>query len=334
MIDLWQQIWRPAETLPYMQLLIQGTWRVCERNQTGEGVTAVKAKKYITFWPNLCYSPDMTPCAKSRLTFVLILRLWCSCFLNTHVESHQNLNICFHVYRWGAYVCYGLLIYTEVINWSSIWSVYSTRSQWFCLVLRISPLCECLFFSEVWNWYLAPLMSVLYPAWTADIYNGPASVLFFLLSVLCRKYCLILSWCRPPVCVCRAAWGRGVQLWSEGEEIWGTPAPKGPAVWLHVNKDTAVFLFGASDRMSAWFGRRSPFGLVLESAAKIWQWRNRYNFILQQERSRSFLRGWIIESRLLEPFGEFKWRFAAVETPGSSSVVIWNNCVGSTQISI
>lgn len=86
---------------------------------------------------------------------------------------------------------------------------------------------------------------------------------------------------------------------------------------------TKTFLFGASDRMlprfSAWFSSRISF--------KMWQWRNRYNFILQQERRRSFLRGWIIESRLLEPFGESKWRFAAVETPGSSSVVIWNNSV-------
>lgn len=188
----------------------------------------------------------------------------------------------------------------------------------------ISHLCESLFFSEVWNWYLDPRCwcYILHEQLTF-ITAQPQCCFSCSRFSLCGKCCLILSWRRPPVCLCRAAWGRGVQLWSEGEEIWGPPAPKGPAVWLHVNKDTAAFLFGASDRMlprfSVWFSSRISF--------KMWQWRNRYNFILQQERSRSFLRGWIIESRLLEPFGEFKWRFAAVETPGSSSVVIWNNSV-------
>lgn len=92
----------------------------------------------------------------------------------------------------------------------------------------ISQHCECLFFSEVWNWYLDPRCRcyILHEQLTF-ITAQPQCCFSCSRFSVCGKYCLILSWRRPPVCLCRAAWGRGVQLWSEGEEIWGTPGLEG-----------------------------------------------------------------------------------------------------------
>lgn len=185
-----------------------------------------------------------------------------SFFLNTHVESHQNLNICFHVYRWGAFE--GLLQSSD-LHWSNKLILYLTclfDSQWSCLVLHISPLWKSFLLWSV-KLILGPPMLVLYPAWTADIYNGPASMLFFLLSVLTvwkmlPDFVLTKASCvslqggvrpRSPAVIWR---GRNLR----------TPGPEGTSC-LTSREQRHFFLVLLTGCCLG-----SPFGLVLESASK------------------------------------------------------------------